>query len=144
MNPLFAVLPAIFAAATGKATPHAAAVQGHVNEGIVSGPIAGLFGTAVQTPRGLADINLEGFSEDLDQDGFVDPIAPAALRAAPVAVAHAPLAHAAPLAATTFAANPAINFAGFPSLNSAIAPLPLAAAPVEVATAVDVAPIVAP
>merc|ERR1719350_1494730 len=106
MNPLFAVLPAIFAAATGKATPHAAAVQGHVNEGIVSGPIAGLFGTAVQTPRGLADINLEGFSEDLDQDGFVDPIAPAALRAAPVAVAHA-----APLAATTFAANPAINFA---------------------------------
>merc|ERR1719458_2430657 len=164
MNPLFAVLPAIFAAAMGKATPEAQllhpnpplaaaplagahlatplaathlaagpAIAGIVNEGPVSGPLTPLIGRAVATPRGYADITLEGFSEDLNGDGFVDPIAPAALRAAPVAVHATPLAHAAPLAATTFAANPALNFAGFPTLNGAIAPLPLAAAPVEVA-----------
>merc|ERR1712024_403666 len=38
--------------------------------------------------KGLRPIDLEGFSEDLDQDGFVDPIAPAA--PAPI-VAPAPI-----------------------------------------------------
>merc|ERR1719384_1712832 len=123
MNPLFAVLPAIFAAAMGKATPEAQllhpnlplagahlatplaathlaagpAVAGIVNEGPVSGPLTPVFGGAVATPRGLANIALEGFSEDVNGDGFVDPIAPAV--------------HAAPLAAAPLAA-PA-SFAGF-------------------------------
>ena len=38
-----------------------------------SGPLTPLVGNLVQTPRGLAPIFLEGFSEDLTQDGFVDP-----------------------------------------------------------------------
>merc|ERR1719150_3673232 len=151
MNPLVAFLPAFFAAAMAApeaqvlhpnllaraGVPAAVGVAGvapvatvahatpvlnaHVNEGVASGPLTPLFGGAVQTPRGLADIALEGFSEDLDQDGFVDPIAPAALHAAPVAVAAAPLA-AAPVAATPLAAAPAHGFAGFPTLNSAFAP----------------------
>merc|ERR1719192_1282254 len=86
--------------------------------------------SSVATPRGLANLALEGFSEDVNGDGFVDPIAPA--------VHAAPLTHAAPLAATTFAAAPA-SFAGFPTLNGAFSPLPLAAAPVEVVADVAVA-----
>merc|ERR1711944_381882 len=61
-----------------------------VNEGPQTGPATAIFGNLVQTPKGLRPIDLEGFSEDLDQDGFVDPVAPAAL--APVAVAPAPVA----------------------------------------------------
>merc|ERR1712241_1217959 len=49
-----------------------------VNEGKQTGPLTPLIGNLVQTPKGLRPIDLEGFSEDLDQDGFVDPIAPAA------------------------------------------------------------------
>merc|ERR1712026_573507 len=47
-------------------------------EGPQTGPLTPLVGNLVQTPKGLRPIDLEGFSEDLDQDGFVDPIAPAA------------------------------------------------------------------
>ena len=53
-----------------------------------SGPLTPLVGNLVQTPRGLQPIDLDGFSEDLDQDGFVDPIAPVA----PVAYQAAPIA----------------------------------------------------
>merc|ERR1712214_5741 len=59
-----------------------------VNEGEQTGPLTPLIGNLVQTPKGLRPIDLEGFSEDLDQDGFVDPIAPAA--PAPI-VAPAPI-----------------------------------------------------
>merc|ERR1719219_2111325 len=79
-----------------------------VNQGPQTGPLTPAYGDLVQTPRGLASIALEGFSEDLDQDGFVDPVvqatAPVAVahQVAPVAVAHnvAPVAvaHAAPVA----------------------------------------------
>merc|ERR1711963_190674 len=55
-----------------------------VNEGPQSGPLTPLVGNLVQTPKGLRPIDLEGFSEDLDQDGLVDPVVPAA--PAPVAV----------------------------------------------------------
>merc|ERR1719266_3244746 len=47
------------------------------------------WGNGVLTPRGVRPINLEGFSEDVNQDGFVDPIGHAV---APVAVA-APAVH---------------------------------------------------
>ncbi len=64
----------------------------------VAGPITPAFGNLVATPRGLAPINLEGFSEDLNQDGFVDPVAQVApVVHAPVFRA-APFVHAAPLA----------------------------------------------
>merc|ERR1711894_596537 len=48
-----------------------------VNEGPQTGPLTPLVGNLVATPKGLRPIELEGFSEDLNQDGFVDPIAPA-------------------------------------------------------------------
>merc|ERR1711953_1492868 len=64
-------------------------------------------GDAVATPKGFRSLALEGFSEDLNQDGFVDPIVPAA--PAPVVVpAPAPIARiAAPVAAPIVKAAPA-------------------------------------
>merc|ERR1712141_432631 len=56
----------------------------HVNSGVPVGPLTPAFGDAVQTPKGLRSLALEGFSEDLNQDGFVDPIGQAVV-AAPVA-----------------------------------------------------------
>merc|ERR1712127_231545 len=61
-----------------------AAPTTHVNEGLPAGPLTPAFGDAVQTPKGLRSFALEGFSEDLNQDGFVDPIGQAVV-AAPVA-----------------------------------------------------------
>merc|ERR1712226_163884 len=58
-----------------------------VNQGPQLGPLTPAHGDLVQTPRGLASIHLEGFSEDLNEDGYVDPVAQAV--AAPVAVAAA-------------------------------------------------------
>merc|ERR1712212_565298 len=55
----------------------------HVNSGVPVGPLTPAFGDAVQTPKGLRSLALEGFSEDLNQDGFVDPIGQAVV-AAPV------------------------------------------------------------
>merc|ERR1712209_313772 len=78
----------------------------YVNDGPVAGPLTSAFGDLVQTPRGLRPQSLEGFSEDLNMDGFVDPVAQAApvvaapvirtvasplLHAPAVAVAHAPV-----------------------------------------------------
>jgi hypothetical protein len=64
----------------------------------VSGPITPLAGNLVATPRGFRPINLEGFSEDLNQDGYVDPVAPVApvFHAAPVFRAAPHFVHAAP------------------------------------------------
>ena len=59
-----------------------------VNQGPQLGPLTPAHGDLVQTPRGLASIHLEGFSEDLNEDGYVDPVAQAApvVAAAPAAV----------------------------------------------------------
>merc|ERR1712060_801269 len=51
-----------------------AAPTTHVNSGLPAGPLTAAFGDAVQTPKGLRSYALEGFSEDINQDGFVDPI----------------------------------------------------------------------
>merc|ERR1712055_649940 len=51
-----------------------AAPTTHVNSGLPAGPLTAAFGDAVQTPKGLRSYALEGFSEDVNQDGFVDPI----------------------------------------------------------------------
>merc|ERR1712002_242354 len=65
-----------------------------VNSKEPSGPLTAAFGDLVQTPKGLRSYTLEGFSEDLDQDGFVDPVGQAV---APV-VHHAPvITYAAPV-----------------------------------------------
>jgi len=47
---------------------------GPLSMGIRSGPLTPVYGDLVQTPRGLVPLSLEGFSEDVDQDGFVDPV----------------------------------------------------------------------
>merc|ERR1712223_2283829 len=86
-----------------------AAAAPYVNDGPVAGPLTAAFGDLVATERGLRPISLEGFSEDLNEDGFVDPIGQAVPVAAPLVAAPAPLARTAfaapaPLAPTTFAA----------------------------------------
>jgi hypothetical protein len=72
--------------------------QIHVNAGVPAGPLTAAFGDLVSTPKGLRSYALEGFSEDLDQDGFVDPVGQAVIHAPVVApvitYAHAPLVHA--------------------------------------------------
>merc|ERR1712128_229617 len=82
-----------------------------VNQGPQLGPLTPAYGDLVATPRGLAPISLEGFSEDLNQDGFVDPVVQTG---APVPVVPAPA-----LAAQTIAAAPAYAASGLPAQNFA-------------------------
>merc|ERR1712170_317819 len=107
----------------------AAGAAPYVNEGPVSGPLTAAIGDLVATERGYVPLSLEGFSEDLNEDGFVDPIAPAVaapvVHAAPVvapAVA-APLVHAAPAVQV---AAPVVNA---PFINNFFHAAPFAAAP---------------
>merc|ERR1712025_570935 len=84
MKPFFGVLAA---AAVASAAP--AADPQLLQSGLPAGPLTPAWGNGVLTPRGVRPLNLEGFSEDVNQDGFVDPIGAAV---APVAVA-APAVH---------------------------------------------------
>merc|ERR1712061_45584 len=80
-----------------EADPQLALAAPYVNDGPVAGPLPAAFGDLVSTERGLRPITLEGFSEDVNQDGFVDPVG----QAVPVPVATpfiAPAPIAAPLA----------------------------------------------
>merc|ERR1711978_806072 len=86
MNPFFGVLAA---AAVASAAP--AGDPQLLQSGLPAGPLTPAWGNGVLTPRGVRPLNLEGFSEDVNQDGFVDPIGAAV---APVAVA-APAVHSA-------------------------------------------------
>merc|ERR1712033_151609 len=93
----------------------------YINQGSASGPLTPAVGDLVATPKGYKSIALEGFSEDLNQDGFVDPIgqavavhavaAPAVTyAAAPVAVKAAEVKTvAAPAVATYAVAAPAVT-----------------------------------
>merc|ERR1739838_988153 len=71
-----------------------------------------LVGDLVATNRGYASLSLEGFSEDVNEDGFVDPIAhavPVVAVAAPVAYHHAvaaPIAYHHAIAAPVAVAAP--------------------------------------
>merc|ERR1712158_189773 len=58
----------------------------------VAGPVHAAVGDLVTTKRGFRPVSLEGFSEDDNQDGFVDPVG----QVAPI-VHHAPYVAAAPL-----------------------------------------------
>jgi len=70
----------------------------------VSGPLTGVHpGNLVETPRGLRPLDLEGFSEDLDEDGYVDPLV--RVQAAAVSAAVVPEIPV----ANVHAALPAIN-----------------------------------
>jgi len=114
----------------------------YVNDGPVAGPLTAAFGDLVATERGLRPISLEGFSEDVNQDGFVDPLAQAVPVAAPVFSApFAPLRTVAPAPVAAVAPAPVapLTFASAP-----VAPLPLAQAPLAlpVASAVHHAPVV--
>merc|ERR1739844_150556 len=76
-----------------------------VNQGPTSGPLTPVVGgDLVATPKGFRSIALEGFSEDLNEDGFVDPIAPAA--SAPIVVPQ-PIFNTAPVAVAPQVAFPA-------------------------------------
>merc|ERR1711971_1277420 len=77
-----------------------------------AGPLTAAFGDLVSTERGLRPISLEGFSEDVNQDGFVDPIGQAVPAQAPLftsPVVRTLPAPVAPFAPTAFAA-PAFPF----------------------------------
>merc|ERR1711970_671126 len=107
----------------------------HVNSGVPVGPLTPAFGDAVQTPKGLRSLALEGFSEDLDQDGFVDPIAPAVpapipapiVRTVPIPAA-APVFAQAPVAAPVFAQAPIAAPVAAPIVRNVVQPAPAAIA----------------
>merc|ERR1711862_942649 len=71
--------------------------------GAAAGPVHPAHGHLVATKRGFRNIALEGYSEDDNQDGFVDPIG----HAAPVAVAPA----------LTYAHVPAVTYAHAPAVT---------------------------
>merc|ERR1711941_100147 len=75
----------------------------YINTGSASGPLTPAVGDLVATPKGYRSLALEGFSEDLNRDGFVDPIG----QAVPV-VQHV--------------AAPVINYAAAPAVTYAAAP----------------------
>ena len=107
-----------------------------VNKGPQTGPLTALVGgDLVQTPKGLRSLALEGFSEDLDQDGFVDPIAPAVpapipapiVRTVPIPAA-APVFAQAPVAAPVFAQAPIAAPVAAPIVRNVVQPAPAAIA----------------
>merc|ERR1712156_528162 len=125
----------VFATLVAAACAAPQTVVNTVNQGPQTGPATPIIGDAVATPKGFRSLALEGFSEDLNQDGFVDPIVPAA--PAPVVVpAPAPIARiAAPVAAAPqFANQPLFHTAAFPHVAAPVfntaAVAPHVAAPV--------------
>merc|ERR1712080_449117 len=85
-------------AAIGYAAP--AADPQLLQSGLPAGPLTPAWGDGVLTPRGVRPLHLEGFSEDVNQDGFVDPIGQAAVAvAAPAVYHHAPAVYTLPAAA---------------------------------------------
>merc|ERR1712066_506903 len=129
----FVVLSTLLAAAC--------AAPQHVNQGPTTGPLTPVVGgDLVATPKGLRSIALEGFSEDLNEDGFVDPIAPAApapivvpqpiFNTAPVAVAPQ-VAFPTPVATPQIAAPflPAVRAFAEPIVHNVVNQAPVAVAP---------------
>merc|ERR1711953_1279541 len=92
----------------------------YINTGSASGPLTPAVGDLVATPNGYRSLALEGFSEDLNQDGFVDPIGQA------VPVVHTPLV-----------AAPAISY-GIVKAPEAIEKVEVKAAPAVATYAVNV------
>merc|ERR1712165_680723 len=147
----------VFATLLAAACAAPQTVVNTVNQGPQTGPATPIIGGAVATPKGFRPLALEGFSEDLNEDGFVDPIAPAAPApvVAPAPIVH-PVAAPAPVLAPAQVAAPARVFAPATIARTVAAPAPVfahqvapvfnapapvaAAAPV-VRTVVDQAPV---
>merc|ERR1712029_587140 len=93
MGKQFVVLSALVGCALGAPVAEADAdaqvllAKPYINSGSASGPLTPLVGDLVATNRGYASLSLEGFSEDVNEDGFVYPIA----HAAPVVPVAAPV-----------------------------------------------------
>merc|ERR1712193_178922 len=122
----------VFATLLAAACAAPQTVVNTVNQGPQTGPATPIIGDAVATPKGFRSLALEGFSEDLNQDGFVDPIVPAA--PAPVVVpAPAPVFNTAPVAVAPQVAFPApvaaLPQVAAPLVKAAPAPVAVAAAP---------------
>merc|ERR1712088_287284 len=98
----------------------------HVNSGVPAGPLTPAVGDLVATPKGYRSFALEGFSEDLNQDGFVDPIG----QAVPVVQHVAPVINYAAAPAVTYAAAPAVTYAAVKPVE--VKPVEVKAAPVPV------------
>merc|ERR1712008_122614 len=110
-----------------------------VNEGPQTGPLTPLVGGLIQTPKGFRSIDLEGFSEDLNEDGFVDPIVPAVpapiLAPAPIAPVYNSVPAVSPYFPQAHIAAPVFNgaapvFANDALLYNGAAPFFNGAAPV--------------
>merc|ERR1712156_429567 len=140
----------VFATLVAAACAAPQTVVNTVNQGPQTGPATPIIGDAVATPKGFRSLALEGFSEDLNQDGFVDPIVPAApapvVVPAPAPIARIPAPVAAPIvkaapapvavaAAPQFANQPLFHAAAFPHVaapvfNTAAVAAPVFSAPV--------------
>merc|ERR1711971_1537288 len=116
----------------------------YINQGAASGPLTPAVGDLVATPKGYKSLALEGFSEDLNQDGFVVPIGQAVVpvvQNVPVVAAPAVAAYhaVAPVAATKVVAAPAVAAYSVPAATTKIVAAPAVAAyhaaPVAYATA---------
>merc|ERR1712003_141791 len=107
----------------------------YINQGAASGPLTPAIGDLVATPKGYKSLALEGFSEDLNQDGFVDPIGQAVVPVVQPAVA----AYAVPRVAAPVVAAPAVATYTVPAATTKVVAAPAVAAyhaaPVAVATA---------
>ena len=99
----------------------------YINQGAASGPLTPAIGDLVATPKGYKSLALEGFSEDLNQDGFVDPIGQAVV----------PVVHHAPVVAAPAVAAYSVKAPVVAATKVVAAPAVAAyhAAPVAVATA---------
>merc|ERR1711936_49390 len=133
----------VFATLVAAACAAPQTVVNTVNQGPQTGPATPIIGDAVATPKGFRSLALEGFSEDLNEDGFVDPIVPAA--PAPV-IAPAPIARTVAAPAPVFAQAPIARTVAAPAFAHQVAPVfnaPIAApvaAPI-VRTVVNEAPV---
>merc|ERR1711981_758681 len=95
---VFICLSALFALA------HCGPLNAFLTSGAAAGPLHPAHGALVATKRGFRNIALEGFSEDDNQDGFVDPIGQVApvVYAAPHVVAPYAYHHVAAAAPVTY------------------------------------------
>merc|ERR1711915_872963 len=119
--------------AEAEADPQLLLAKPCINSGSASGPLTPLVGDLVATNRGYASLSLEGFSEDVNEDGFVDPIA----HAAPVVAVAAPVAHHV-VAAPAVAEVKTVEVKAAPAVAAAVVPAAyhaVAAPAVHVATA---------
>ena len=129
----------------------------YINQGAASGPLTAAVGDLVATPKGYRSLALEGFSEDLNQDGFVDPLAPAVpvvqyaapqvlSYAAPVAVQAAPaetkVVAAPAVAAYHVAAPQAVSYAAPVAVKAGVVPASTAKVVAAPAVAYHAAPAV--